>query len=638
MPVFPWRSRTYAVKSKAKRSAWTAWSADKKTRGTRRLLPLFLSLIRRTTTAAVEPQRDFDADSAEDSEEEREGVRPAAPSQPRFRARPQPAKRLCDHCGEERRAMHRSGVDGVDSNRSGSKWLCADCWSMDAEAGMRAAASQHDSSCSASLPASGGKAPPPPPTTAPPLRSVKPDGPLRSIPEDHAPPTHLPPCPPSTRAPQVLQNRRRYSLRTSAAAVGRSSAEALRPPMAPPPQPDCAEPATLKAGSSGMPPAMSSMLRPPPSSFLKPPPRVPAARSRSASPSQEIGGSRSPSTSPRPAAAALGAQRSPSKPASTASPRPAADAASPRQPSWLTAPQFRAPVLEHKNGMAQPSTQAPLPAAQRPRSTSPRPLIERPESYRSASPRPTQAEKAEQPRQESAARQPSKPTAAPQQQRPQPTSRPHSSPRPETRQPTQQTPQTQSTPAAKPTTSQREEPKKPNQPEAKTAEQKPTPQPPADPSPVPPASPCPSMDGHGARRPSGQRPCPEMPLSPTRGGPRGAGRRGSYGPRPRSSPAAGKPVRTTPVGSATNVGRAFRVLEGKDKDGAEGAPMSKTESMQLVDELNKLRAVAPNQDRKAFMKSKMLLWHPDKNLGNELRAKRMFQLLQEKKTWFLAED
>jgi DnaJ-class molecular chaperone len=41
-------------------------------------------------------------------------------------------------------------------------------------------------------------------------------------------------------------------------------------------------------------------------------------------------------------------------------------------------------------------------------------------------------------------------------------------------------------------------------------------------------------------------------------------------------------------------------------------------------------------DRKQLFKALCKKWHPDKNIGNERQANEMFQLLQEKKSWFLA--
>jgi len=41
-------------------------------------------------------------------------------------------------------------------------------------------------------------------------------------------------------------------------------------------------------------------------------------------------------------------------------------------------------------------------------------------------------------------------------------------------------------------------------------------------------------------------------------------------------------------------------------------------------------------ERKQYFMSQCMKWHPDKNIGNERIANEMFQLLQEKKAWFLA--
>ena len=43
-------------------------------------------------------------------------------------------------------------------------------------------------------------------------------------------------------------------------------------------------------------------------------------------------------------------------------------------------------------------------------------------------------------------------------------------------------------------------------------------------------------------------------------------------------------------------------------------------------------------ERKRFFMSQCVKWHPDKNIGNEREANEMFQLLQEKKMWFLAPE
>jgi len=39
--------------------------------------------------------------------------------------------------------------------------------------------------------------------------------------------------------------------------------------------------------------------------------------------------------------------------------------------------------------------------------------------------------------------------------------------------------------------------------------------------------------------------------------------------------------------------------------------------------------------RKDFFMMQCRQWHPDKNTGDEKNATRMFQVLQEKKEWFL---
>jgi hypothetical protein len=51
-------------------------------------------------------------------------------------------------------------------------------------------------------------------------------------------------------------------------------------------------------------------------------------------------------------------------------------------------------------------------------------------------------------------------------------------------------------------------------------------------------------------------------------------------------------------------------------------------------EMNRLETASLAVRRRFFM-DQCLRWHPDKNVGNEHRAKLMFQLLQSRKEWFL---
>lgn len=59
--------------------------------------------------------------------------------------------------------------------------------------------------------------------------------------------------------------------------------------------------------------------------------------------------------------------------------------------------------------------------------------------------------------------------------------------------------------------------------------------------------------------------------------------------------------------------------------------------LRLLEELKDHRQ-SSLAERKRFFMSQCVRWHPDKNRGNELQANGMFQLLQEKKPWFLALD
>jgi len=57
----------------------------------------------------------------------------------------------------------------------------------------------------------------------------------------------------------------------------------------------------------------------------------------------------------------------------------------------------------------------------------------------------------------------------------------------------------------------------------------------------------------------------------------------------------------------------------------------------LASELTRLRRSESLPARRRFFLTQCLRWHPDKNVGDEQNATRMFQMLQEKKEWFLAE-
>merc|ERR1712046_384899 len=57
----------------------------------------------------------------------------------------------------------------------------------------------------------------------------------------------------------------------------------------------------------------------------------------------------------------------------------------------------------------------------------------------------------------------------------------------------------------------------------------------------------------------------------------------------------------------------------------------------VVSELERARS-APLASRKHFFIQQCRRWHPDKNRGDEMNAKCIFQLLQERKEWFLADN
>lgn len=58
--------------------------------------------------------------------------------------------------------------------------------------------------------------------------------------------------------------------------------------------------------------------------------------------------------------------------------------------------------------------------------------------------------------------------------------------------------------------------------------------------------------------------------------------------------------------------------------------------LQLAQEMTRRRST-PLPERRAFFLAQCLRWHPDKNVGEESHAKNMFQVLQEKKVWFLSD-
>lgn len=73
------------------------------------------------------------------------------------------------------------------------------------------------------------------------------------------------------------------------------------------------------------------------------------------------------------------------------------------------------------------------------------------------------------------------------------------------------------------------------------------------------------------------------------------------------------------------------VIEDHPEECCDGS----VEYFQLAEDLQQHRA-DDLAERKRFFMSQCVKWHPDKNIGNERLANQMFQLLQEKKAWFLA--
>lgn len=58
---------------------------------------------------------------------------------------------------------------------------------------------------------------------------------------------------------------------------------------------------------------------------------------------------------------------------------------------------------------------------------------------------------------------------------------------------------------------------------------------------------------------------------------------------------------------------------------------------ELVEQLTWWKASSAAERKRVFL-AQCRRWHPDKNEGDEVHAKRMFQLLQEKKAWFLSDQ
>mmetsp|Transcript_162439 Transcript_162439/g.296500 ORF Transcript_162439/g.296500 Transcript_162439/m.296500 type:complete len:319 (+) Transcript_162439:107-1063(+) len=84
--------------------------------------------------------------------------------------------------------------------------------------------------------------------------------------------------------------------------------------------------------------------------------------------------------------------------------------------------------------------------------------------------------------------------------------------------------------------------------------------------------------------------------------------------------------------SAASNGLRFRASLEQAFDALSSASMAN-----LSEELTLAKKMPLWQRRKLFL-SLCRYWHPDKNSGNELQAKAMFQLLQNHKEWFLAES
>jgi len=58
----------------------------------------------------------------------------------------------------------------------------------------------------------------------------------------------------------------------------------------------------------------------------------------------------------------------------------------------------------------------------------------------------------------------------------------------------------------------------------------------------------------------------------------------------------------------------------------------------LARELTRIKQSQSTEERKKYYKNMCIKWHPDKNIGQEDLATPMFQVLQEKKDWFLREE
>jgi len=82
--------------------------------------------------------------------------------------------------------------------------------------------------------------------------------------------------------------------------------------------------------------------------------------------------------------------------------------------------------------------------------------------------------------------------------------------------------------------------------------------------------------------------------------------------------------------------RVQQLAEEKSNCNAD-TPREALSPIALALELAKLRESNTLAVRKRYWKEQCLRWHPDKNVGDEQNATRMFQVLQEKKDWFLSD-
>eukprot|EP00401_Gymnodinium_catenatum_P024938 CAMPEP_0117594330 /NCGR_PEP_ID=MMETSP0784-20121206/73144_1 /TAXON_ID=39447 /ORGANISM="" /LENGTH=880 /DNA_ID=CAMNT_0005396383 /DNA_START=62 /DNA_END=2704 /DNA_ORIENTATION=- len=134
----------------------------------------------------------------------------------------------------------------------------------------------------------------------------------------------------------------------------------------------------------------------------------------------------------------------------------------------------------------------------------------------------------------------------------------------------------------------------------------------------------------GARQSSGSRP------------PNEAGGGASAQPFASAKAAAGRSGRGFTIGSAANRTKSEPAGPASRGRSASASAMDEDTSDPLSPEalthrLTRLRQTADVAARRRFFMAQCLRWHPDKNVGDEARATKMFQLLQDKKAWFMAE-